>query len=40
MIMVIDTRHGIIMARSWHGHHEIKHDHAMAVMENRMIMYG
>ena len=38
MIMVIHTRHGMIMARSWHGHHEIYHDFDMAVIENSMIM--
>ena len=28
----------LIMLRSCHGHHEIQHDHGMAVMENIMIM--
>ena len=29
--MVIHTRHGMIMVKSCHGHHEIDHDHGMAV---------
>ena len=29
---------GMIMVRSCHGHHEIKHYHGIAVMENSMIM--
>ena len=36
--MVIHTRHGMILAISWHGHREIQHDHDVAVMENSMTM--
>ena len=36
--MVTHTRHGIIMARSWHIHHETLHDLAKAIMENSMTM--
>ena len=38
MIMVIHTRHGMIMAVSWHSYTEIYHDHGISVIENSIVM--
>ena len=38
MIMVIHSLHGMIMTRSWHGHHVKGHDHGVTVMEDSLIM--
>ena len=39
LVMVIHTRHGLITARSWHGHHKKNlHDHGIVFMEISMII--